>query len=354
MTILRIHKKKNNFVILDKTCLHDEKLSWGAKGLHAYLIALPDDWQVRVKDLQKRASNGRDAVRNLLNELEQSGYIKKSICRSEETGRFGGMEFLVLESPELKTTGNSPETGKPSAAKNALKSPVSENPFPVIPATGNPSTENPTLININRINNNKLNNKTAALGECGEENKAAAVNFQRKIIVQSLEHGPHQKAQFHVLAQEDALIGEALTPNQYNRVLDLMKKLALKDKDNLFSEIQYCLLNKKHFTGCGNEFSKKLNAIRAVILRGDWQTPVGMLVEEGSNVPSKLSQLQQFLKEGKAEEAHFKRLYSMAKEDTKEQLIKFVGIAQQKIKEIETLIAQETATNNVLPISCNV
>ena len=94
MAVLRIHKKQQNFVILDKTCLNDVTLSWGAKGLHAYLMSLPDDWQVRVSDLRLRSTNGRDAVRGLLNELEQVGYIERSISRNEVSGRFGGVEYL--------------------------------------------------------------------------------------------------------------------------------------------------------------------------------------------------------------------------------------------------------------------
>ena len=69
MAILRVYKKQNNFVILDKTCLHDEKLSWAAKGLHAYLISMPDDWSVRVSHLVYQATNGRDSVKGVLAEL---------------------------------------------------------------------------------------------------------------------------------------------------------------------------------------------------------------------------------------------------------------------------------------------
>ena len=42
MAVLRINKKETYFLILDKTCLK-KGLSWGAKGLHAYLISLPQE-----------------------------------------------------------------------------------------------------------------------------------------------------------------------------------------------------------------------------------------------------------------------------------------------------------------------
>lgn len=77
MTVLHVRKKETNFLVLDKTCLMQSDLSWGAKGLHSYLISLPSDWRVNVYDLKNRATNGRDSVRGLLNELEKAEYIAK-------------------------------------------------------------------------------------------------------------------------------------------------------------------------------------------------------------------------------------------------------------------------------------
>ena len=54
MAVLRISKKQQNFVILDKTCLHNTKLSLGAKGLHAYLMSMPDNWCVNVFNVSVR------------------------------------------------------------------------------------------------------------------------------------------------------------------------------------------------------------------------------------------------------------------------------------------------------------
>jgi len=44
MSIFRIKKHTSPYVILDKTCLEEDALSWRAKGIHAYLISKPDDW----------------------------------------------------------------------------------------------------------------------------------------------------------------------------------------------------------------------------------------------------------------------------------------------------------------------
>ena len=47
--IIRRIKKENPFIMLDKTCINDNRLSWKAKGLHTYIMGLPDDWKITRK-----------------------------------------------------------------------------------------------------------------------------------------------------------------------------------------------------------------------------------------------------------------------------------------------------------------
>ncbi|HAT3877901.1 TPA: replication protein [Legionella pneumophila] len=353
MAVLRIHKKQQNFVILDKTCLNDECLSWGAKGLHAYLLSLPDNWKVRVSDLKERARNGRDAVRGLLSELEQAGYIQKARCRDDTSGRFGGVEYLVLEIPEPKSQNDNPETEKPSSVKVEQKTPRPENPSLVNPETGNPLPVNPTLININRINNNKLNNKTAAtnstfpfepLNSQLQSKKAAVVDVSQLVNNQaasSIKKAEQRYAAIDILPQESALIGSKLTNDQKQRIKNLVESLNISHKEALFSEIEFCLLNPKHFTACGKDFSRKLNAIRGVILRGDWQTPAGMIQELSALQSSKyleIKQLENELRENQAEAVHFKKLITTANPDALSHFEELINEAQNKIHTLERRI----------------
>ncbi|WP_252582802.1 hypothetical protein [Legionella lytica] len=192
MTVLRIHKKQQNFVILDKTCLNDASLSWGAKGLHAYLISLPDDWKVQVSDLKERAKNGRDAVRGFLCELEQVGYIQKSTTRDNTSGRFGGIEYLVFEVPVPKNQHYAPETEKPSSVKNEQKT----------PRPGNPSPENPTLINNNYINNNNIKSDAKTLGNKNTP-KTVSQDFypSQETIAKAIASGHHNATDTHIIQE---------------------------------------------------------------------------------------------------------------------------------------------------------
>jgi hypothetical protein len=352
MAVLRIYKKQQNFVILDKTCLNDEKLSWGAKGLHAYLMSLPDDWQVRVSDLRLRSTNGRDAVRGLLSELEQSGYIQKAACRDNGNGRFGGIEYLVLEVPDQEKLAISPETEKPSLVKNEQKEPRPENPFTANPETGNPAPVSATLISINRINNNKLSNKTAASTEVFAETASTVVQQQQAAAVTSFQAVqenvmPVKKIELEQsplnFVHQDALITSQLTQTQKQRINTLVNSLNIPQKEDLTEEIEFCLLNPKHFTACGHDFGRKLNAIRKVILRNEWQTPVGMMsivVEKQDNQRVAVKQLETELKNVYAEASHFKKLLANAKAQARDHIESILKQVNNKIQLIESQVRE--------------
>ena len=70
--IIRIQKKRNNFVMMDKGFLNDDRLSFKAKGILAYLLFKPDNWKVIIKDLINHAKDGKKAVYNGLRELKVS------------------------------------------------------------------------------------------------------------------------------------------------------------------------------------------------------------------------------------------------------------------------------------------
>lgn len=103
MTTIRLAKKRNPYVCIDKTALLDQRLTWQAKGLMAYLLARPDDWTVRIKDLVNQTPNergqGREAVQSTLKLLEDCGYIARVRVKNDQ-GQFTGWETIIFETPE--------------------------------------------------------------------------------------------------------------------------------------------------------------------------------------------------------------------------------------------------------------
>lgn len=357
MTVLRISKRKNNFLIIDKTCLKDATLSWGAKGLHAYLMGMQDDWRVHVADLKTHAKNGRDSVRALLKELEGAGYITREWVRDEISGKFSRLEYTVYELPQTQpdsslepTYALSPkksEPEKPSAVYFSDEIPSPGNPFTVVeslnsPSPGNqspvnPGPEKPTLISIN---NNKYQNKkeiTAAAIEGVldradvQEEKPAAAFFDEK--------SPTPKtALFPLLAsqsEQDAVIGKQLTTYQQEKLRDLVERLRNDGYTVLPEEIEYCLLSPEHFKRSGQDFGRKLNAIRTVILRGEWQIPAGMVLFAQKKSDNQKHVLQTQYREARAEVHHFQSLLQSVNESTRATIETILSAARQKLTALE-------------------
>lgn len=127
MAIKRAPRLAENFYILDKKISEDCSISWAARGLLIFLLGKPDNWEVSVQHLinqtaDARIKSGRDAVRALLRELMDAGYIQKTAAHDVD-GRFSGYDYMIGES---KFRANPPETPNP--------------------ATDDPATANPPLI----------------------------------------------------------------------------------------------------------------------------------------------------------------------------------------------------------------
>ncbi len=338
MTVLRVERRDSNFLVVKKTCLQDAELSWGAKGLHSYLMGMHHDWRVCVRDLVNHATNGRDAVRSLLNELKNKGFITVEHDRDNTTGRFGQYDYVVHELPILESTEETqqpshhghynPEPGNTSAVKVF----VAENPAPVGSAPANPP-----LINIKY---NKQQEKQAAaskevsdeLGGANPASSAAAFSSPQKQTAK-----PTSTPTPIASPGTELRIGDTLTPAQEQRTTQMINSLSVDDafKASLRDEVVHCLLSEDCFKACGRDFAHKLNAIRVVIQRGEWQRPSGMVVEADIKRSNKLDVLNSGLQAAHAEATHFKRLCRSAPEHAKATFEKCVKEAQVRITEME-------------------
>lgn len=134
--IIRVEKKRNPFVTIDKTSLNDTRLSWKAKGLLCYLLSKPDNWKPIRAELVKAAKDGDSSVRGILKELQGAGYMKRQPVRDTK-GKITEWEHVVYETPI-----------------QMLKNPDVENPH-----VDKPQVDNTPLINNDLINNDLINNE---------------------------------------------------------------------------------------------------------------------------------------------------------------------------------------------------
>jgi len=75
-TIIRV-KKDGNYAVISNEPLNDDRLSWEAKGVLAYLLTKPNDWEVRNRDLERKGKVGAYKLSRILAELKQTGYLSR-------------------------------------------------------------------------------------------------------------------------------------------------------------------------------------------------------------------------------------------------------------------------------------
>lgn len=131
MAIIRVNKS-GDFTVMSNVHFREKNMSLKAKGLLSLMLSLPEDWDYSISGLTALSKDGRDSVMNVLLELEQFGYLKRTRV-TDEKGRFAGYAYDVYEQPQT------------------------ENPNTENPNTGKPYSENPTQLNTNIIKYENIN-----------------------------------------------------------------------------------------------------------------------------------------------------------------------------------------------------
>lgn len=96
MGIIRV-AKNSNYVVMNRTALNDNQLSWKAKGIMAYMLSMPDDWVFYMDELMTHSTDGKASFRAGFNELKECGYIERKPIR--EGQRIKEWETIVHEVP---------------------------------------------------------------------------------------------------------------------------------------------------------------------------------------------------------------------------------------------------------------
>lgn len=97
MAIVKIKKKENPYVQIDKQGIEDNRLSWGATGLLTYLVGRPDNWEISISHLSKVKTNKESATRNAINELREFQYCH--FFRIKHKGKNIDSTYLIFETP---------------------------------------------------------------------------------------------------------------------------------------------------------------------------------------------------------------------------------------------------------------
>ncbi len=103
--------RKDPFSRIPNELLDDERLTWKAKGILAYLCGKPDGWKVRIADIAARGQGGKHAIRTALIELRACGYAEYIQPRAK--GKFGEGCWKVSDTPIFSPQPNFPHTDNP-------------------------------------------------------------------------------------------------------------------------------------------------------------------------------------------------------------------------------------------------
>ena len=94
--------------------LRNKELTLKAKGLLSQMLSLPENWDYTLAGLSHIKREKIDAIREVVKELEQVGYIVRSQTRDEK-GRLRGADYVIYEQPpasDLPTLENPTQLNK--------------------------------------------------------------------------------------------------------------------------------------------------------------------------------------------------------------------------------------------------
>jgi hypothetical protein len=192
-TIIRILKRENPYVMIERATVQDKRLSWEARGLLVYLLSLPADWDIRVSHLQTEGDAGRDALRRMLRELQRYGYtsgVGRDTQERSERGRFGETEIRVYESPKLNphhSDASPPSPENPSTV---------DSPSPDSPSPGLPSPDNTSPYKGKSLQKRQGTNETHTHVAQRATSAAAPASSANSVCVSSSAYSPEQRREY--------------------------------------------------------------------------------------------------------------------------------------------------------------
>ena len=177
MAVLK-NKTQKNFTMISNNILRDKELSLKNRGLLCTLCSLPDGWDFSIAGLSAIIPDGKDAIRNSLFDLENIGYIKRTLTRGVDGKFVSEIEvFSERTAPKNSPCRNS-RVGKPDTA----------NPTRLI-RHGSSDTENPTEYNTDNIKRTINNDNDKSISQSEEDSlidREKEINAYKELIAENI------------------------------------------------------------------------------------------------------------------------------------------------------------------------
>ena len=148
MAVFRVEKNKG-YTVMSNHHLRNKELTLKAKGLLSQMLSLPENWDYTLAGLSHIKREKIDAIREVVKELEQVGYIVHSQTRDEK-GRLRGADYVIYEQPpasDLPTLENPTQLNKDiqktdlSRKEEINKDILNTDSIPILPPDPSPLSE---------------------------------------------------------------------------------------------------------------------------------------------------------------------------------------------------------------------
>ncbi|WP_052441086.1 helix-turn-helix domain-containing protein [Streptacidiphilus anmyonensis] len=124
----------DRFTQIANDLFRDPRLSFKAKGIFGLLASHRDGYGTTPRRLAEQSTDGLDAIKTGLQELERHGYLVRHQER-RPNGTLGPVEYLITDTPEplppssLPVTENPPPVPTSGKTRNRRSQPVTDYPL---------------------------------------------------------------------------------------------------------------------------------------------------------------------------------------------------------------------------------
>ncbi|WP_144513664.1 conserved phage C-terminal domain-containing protein [Bacillus mycoides] len=208
MATFRVSKDKN-YTTINNTGLRDERLTWKAKGILAYILSLPDDWVFYMEEVATHSKDKLDSLKSGIKELKEHGYVKRYPVKNEK-GKIARWEMIIYEVPQ----GEYPLVENPQMEK--------------------PLVENPLLLSTKELSTNKPNTdkQNNTMSSSDEDDNQSLIPYEDIISYLNEKAGKSFK---HKTAKTRTLINarfkDGFTIEDFKQVIDIKTAQWLTDSN---------------------------------------------------------------------------------------------------------------------------